>query len=546
MIRLVLALVGPVIGFIVGQRLIGADCQLSPTAAADITSAIGRMGDVAHQVVAAIPPLTLPSLPTPGGLKTLMPTDSLTWLLWLLAVGAALGALAAWRWRRRSPTPSTPDEAEITEAPREPQRAADSEWGREFKKGIGSAGIKSIVREARMEEAYQVRTGSDTAFEAYADFDEQQERVALNNRLPGPAFLALSDTLQARSPLGEGMGNRPPAEVWAMREEWMPSVGHFVEEAAFSLRAAGIWPARITAHLSAGGHGLPGLFALFATAREFPRADRHAHFIVPEGDVERHESIRLLEAMRFGELNAGTHTQPLPWIDHRPLALTTVIRDNRQGRDDLDEVSAHIAPALSARVRFETGTSENLSNLMRRLTKHGVHAELEPCPLTLHYAGLAVPVARDGARAVVDVSTVLPLADAALRALRHGDGVTRALDVDMGRHLLLVTVPCNAWDEVRQVEEYVTERLEFAGPPDRQCIGVFFSGYRPATTSREERVLAIRLGAVSGGWDAVYRAIFGSHTVAHATTHGRANGVVHDGSVAPADGAAAHEVEGPA
>jgi hypothetical protein len=397
-----------------------------------------------------------------------------------------------------------------------------------------------------MEEAYQVRTASDTAFEAYADFDKQQERVALANRLPGPAFLALGDTLEARSPLGEGMGNRPPGEVWAMREEWMPSVSHFVDEAAFNLRAAGTWPARITAHLSAGGHGLPGLFALFEAATEFPRADRHAHFIVPEGDVERNESLRLLDALRFGDLPAGTHREPMPWKDHRPLALTTLLRDNRQGREDLDEVAAHIAPALSARVRFETGTSENLSNLMRRLTKHGVHADLEPCPLTFHHAGMAVPIGRSGAQPLVDVSTLLPLADATLRSLRHGNGVTRALDVDIGRHLLLVSVPCNDWDDVRRVEAYVTERLEFASAPDRQCIGVFFSGYRPDPTSREERVLAVRLGAVAGGWDAVYRAIFGSNMLAHTASPAHPNGAAHEHAFSPPDGVAASDVEDPA
>jgi hypothetical protein len=113
--------------------------------------------------------------------------------------------------------------------------------GREYKIAVGSAGIKSIVREGRVEEAYQVRSASETAFEAYADFDKQQERVALTNRTPGPGFLVLSETLEARSPLSEGLGNRPPAEVWTMREEWMPPVSHFVEEAALNLRAAAFY-----------------------------------------------------------------------------------------------------------------------------------------------------------------------------------------------------------------------------------------------------------------------------------------------------------------
>jgi hypothetical protein len=454
-----------------------------------------------------------------------MPTDLSTWLLWLLFASLAIAALAWWRWpRRHQVEPEVVVEPVAVDAP----RPLDLDWGREYKTAVGSAGIKSIVREGRMEEAYQVRTGSDTAFEAYADFDKQQERVALTNRLAGPGYLALSETLEARSPLSEGLGNRRPAEVWAMREEWMPSVSHFVEEAAFNQRAAGVWPARITVHLSAGGHGLPGLYALFGSAGEFPRADRHAHFIVPEGDIERNETISLLDALRHGELAVESRAEIMPWKDRRPLALTTVLRDNRQGRDALDEVAAHIGPALSARVRFETGTSENLSNLLRRLTKHGTHAPLEPCPLTFHHAEVAVPIGREGPRAVVDVSTLLPLADATLRALRHSDGVVRALDVDVDRHLLLVTVPCNDWADVRQTEQYVMERLEFAGPPDRQCIGVFFSGYRPDSGNREERVFAIKFGAVAGGWDAAQKAILGPQPAVHNSSERRVNGVAHE------------------
>jgi hypothetical protein len=295
-----------------------------------------------------------------------------------------------------------------------------------------------------------------------------------------------------------------------------------------NLRAAGVWPARITADLSAGGHGVPGLYALSAAANEFPRADRHAHFIVPEGDVERLETLRLLDALRFGDLSMGAHLEPMPWKPKLPLALTTTIRDNRQGRDDLDEVAAHIGPALSARVRFETGTSENLSNLMRRLTKHGPHADSEPCPLTFHFTDALVPIARTATGASVDMASLLPIADAALRALRYGDGVTRALDVETARHLLLVTVPSNSWDDVRQVEEYVLERLEFAGPPDRRSIGVFFSGYRPDAANREERVFAVRLGAVAGGWDAVYRSIRSSHQILRTLPVDRVNGTVLD------------------
>jgi hypothetical protein len=47
-----------------------------------------------------------------------------------------------------------------------------------------------------MEDAYEIRSASETAFEVYADFDKQRERIAMANRPAGPAFLALSDTLE--------------------------------------------------------------------------------------------------------------------------------------------------------------------------------------------------------------------------------------------------------------------------------------------------------------------------------------------------------------
>jgi hypothetical protein len=451
-----------------------------------------------------------------------MPTNPMTLLLWLLLAGLALAALAWWlRNHSRSTEPAAePPIEERVPAPQPEQRS-----GREYKLAIGSAGVKSIVREARMEDAYQVRSPSDTAFEAFADFDKQQERIAITNRPPGPATLVLSETLEAQSALSEGLGNRTPADVWAMREEWMPALTHFVEESAFTLRAHGVWPARVTAELSAGGHGMPGLYALSRAANEFPRADRHTHFIVPEGDVERLEALRLLDALRFGDL----HSDVLPWKADLPLALTTLLRDNRQGRENLDEVAAHIAPALNARVRYATGTSENLSNLMRRLTKHGPHADSEPCPLTFHFAKTAVPVnVRAQNRGTsVDRATLLPLADATLRALRNGEGVTRALQVGIARHLILVTVPCNTWEDVEHVEEYVLERLEFSGSPDRSCTGILFSGYRPDVSSREEPILAVRLGTVAGGWDAVYRSIHDAITsVETSVSRERANGTI--------------------
>lgn len=507
-------LFGPTLGFIAGQRYIGLDCGLSPTAGADFAATFGRAADAIAGTLTSIRNSLTPTL---GGLR--MPMDPVTLLLWLLLAALALAALAWWL-RNRNHSPQLPVEAPVAEPPlaRVPERPV----GRDYKLAIGSAGVKSIVREARMEEAYDVRSASETAFEAYADFDKQQERIAVANRPPGPGFLVLSQTLEAQSPLSEGLGNRTPADVWAMREEWMPAVSHFVEEAAMTLRSKGIWPARLTAELSAGGHGMPGLYALSQAANEFPRADRHAHFIVPEGDVERLEALRLLDALRFGDL----HSEAMPWKTNLPLALTTLLRDNRQGRDDLDEVAAHIGPALSARVRFATGTSENLSNLMRRLTKHGPHADSEPCPLTFHYAEAAVPVRGGTGGASIDMATLLPLADGTLRALRNGEGVIRALDVDVARHLVLVTVPTNNWDDVQQVEEYILERLEFAGPPDRRSIGIFFSGYRPAGNNREERVFAIRLGAVAGGWEAVYRSISSANNLIRTRQFERTNGNV--------------------
>jgi hypothetical protein len=487
-------LIGPILGFVAGQRYIGLDCGLSPTAGDDIAQFANSVMTMLTSIRNSL------NLPPLGGFR--MPIDPMTLLTWLVL--ATVGLAAAMWWLRNHPRASQPAAELPIEEPAPPPQP-ERRSGRDYKLAIGSAGVKSIVREARMEEAYQVRSASETAFEAFADFDNQQERIAVANRAPGPGALVLSETLEAQSRLSEGLGNHAPADVWAMREEWMPALSHFVEESAFTVRAQGIWPARVTAELSAGGHGIPGLYALSQAASEFPRADRHAHFIVPDGDVERLEAVRLLDALRYGDL----HSHALPWKANLPLALTTLLRDNRQRREDLDEVAAHIAPALNARVRYATATSENVSNLMRRLTKHGPHADSEPCPLTFHFAKTAVPV-NVGAHtlgASVDRTMLMPLADATLRALRKDEGVTRALEVDIARHLVLVTVPCDSWEDVEHVEEYVRERLEFAGSPDRSCTGILFSGYRPDPSSREERILAIRLGAVAGGWDAAYRNI---------------------------------------
>ena len=175
-------LVGPIIGFIAGQRLIGPDCQLSPTAGADIANAFSGAAAALREALPRVPLRTLLARLTQGGLR--MPTDPLTLLLWLLLAVLALAALAGWLHNRYRPNPVPGPVPEPTAV--EPTPPAELRRGRESKLAIGSAGIKSIVREGRMEEAYQVRAESETAFEAYADFDKQQERVALANRSPVP------------------------------------------------------------------------------------------------------------------------------------------------------------------------------------------------------------------------------------------------------------------------------------------------------------------------------------------------------------------------
>jgi hypothetical protein len=75
---------------------------------------------------------------------------------------------------------------------------------------------------------------------------------------------------------------------------------------------------------------------------------------------------------------------------------------------------------------------------------------------------------------------------------------------------------------------------------------VFFSGYRPDPSSREERVLAVRLGAVAGGWDAVYRAVFGSTMLAHTAGQPHPNGAPHERAYSPPDGVTSNDLEKPA
>src|SRR5205823_2298823 len=123
-----MALLGPVIGFIVGQRLIGADCQLSPTAGADIAAALTRAGDAVRETLNnALHTITVPL--TSGGLH--MSTDPLTLLLWLILAALAIAALAWWL-RNRNQSKQTPTKVAIPEpASVDPPRAAGPQLGRE-------------------------------------------------------------------------------------------------------------------------------------------------------------------------------------------------------------------------------------------------------------------------------------------------------------------------------------------------------------------------------------------------------------------------------
>src|SRR6185295_9753752 len=108
-------------------------------------------------------------------------SDPVNVLPWVLLAAVAVAAFAMWR-RSRPARADALVEATVTGAT--PPQGAPA--GRDYKLAIGSAGVKSIVREARMEEAYQVRLASETAFEAFADFDTQQERIAMASRPAGP------------------------------------------------------------------------------------------------------------------------------------------------------------------------------------------------------------------------------------------------------------------------------------------------------------------------------------------------------------------------
>jgi hypothetical protein len=133
----------------------------------------------------------------------------MTLLVWLILASLAIGVLAWWWSNRDRSTHAAVESSVLEPAAVDPSLPLHTQPGREFKIAIGSAGIKGIVREGRVEEAYQVRAASETAYEAYADFDKQQEHLALTNRSAGPGFLVLSETLEARSPLSDGPTRQP-------------------------------------------------------------------------------------------------------------------------------------------------------------------------------------------------------------------------------------------------------------------------------------------------------------------------------------------------
>ena len=365
-------LIGAGIGFVVGARFTGADCTYPSLATAreDSLRILGQLPQVVEHIQRSVSSIELPTL-QPRGLLS-MPTDFSHWLDWILPALLAAAALGWWWWTRHHKE-SEPRSSAALEPPPvvdAPAAVPPSDRGRELKTAVGSAGIKSIVREGRVEDAYQVRAASETAFEAFADFDTQQERVALNNRLPGPPFLTLSDTLDAHSPLAEGMGNRPPRDVWALREEWMPPLSEFVAAAAFRLVR------RVSGRHASRSISAPRATDCSACTRcfEVPKNFRE-RIGTPTSSSRRAMSSGMKRSIfwtPFVRLRSDTG----PWRLTCPGGKSAAGADCPAARQRArthgpDEVAAHIAPALTARVRFETATSENLSNLLRDSPRMG-------------------------------------------------------------------------------------------------------------------------------------------------------------------------------
>jgi hypothetical protein len=84
-----------------------------------------------------------------------MPTDPVTLLLWLMLAALARSP----RWPSGCAIATDPailrKSSWCGASARQPERGLGRHWGRDYKVAVGSAGIKSVVREARMEEAYQ-------------------------------------------------------------------------------------------------------------------------------------------------------------------------------------------------------------------------------------------------------------------------------------------------------------------------------------------------------------------------------------------------------
>jgi hypothetical protein len=174
--------IGPALGWIAGQRYVGVDCGLSPTTGEDVAATFRRLADT----LAWVAPTLGNSLnsATQGGLR--MPTDPIALLLWLALSALALAALAWWRRGRNASTQPQPV-AEAPLAETAPALHPERRWGRDYKLAIGSSGVKSIVREGRTEQAYQLQRRVVTA---YSDL----KALANQHGLPQPAPLPIAQS----------------------------------------------------------------------------------------------------------------------------------------------------------------------------------------------------------------------------------------------------------------------------------------------------------------------------------------------------------------
>src|ERR1700730_14543275 len=111
-------------------------------------AATARAGDGVRAALANLF-RTLSNAPTSGGLQ--MPTDPLTLLLWLILASLAIAALAWWLRNRDRSTHAAVESTVLEPTAVDPPLTLHTQPGREFKIAIGSAGIKGIVREGRVE-----------------------------------------------------------------------------------------------------------------------------------------------------------------------------------------------------------------------------------------------------------------------------------------------------------------------------------------------------------------------------------------------------------